>query len=108
MESWMVSAILATITYIAMFVTYKNKTDTHTKSIDELKSKIEKTEQKTDNNRMDISSLNTQLTTVPTTEHIRQEFVSKELFQQMKEHIDEKFDKLENGISKILDKLNKD
>jgi hypothetical protein len=36
---------------------------------------------------------------------VRDEFVSKEMFHQMQKHIDEKFDKLEMGLAKILDKL---
>ena len=36
---------------------------------------------------------------------VRDDFVSKEMFRQMEKHIDEKFGKLELGITKILDRL---
>ena len=47
-----------------------------------------------------------QLANAPTMEMVRTEFVSKEMFKQMEKHMDEKFTKLENGIEKILEKLN--
>lgn len=53
----------------------------------------------------ELVELKTKLANVPTMEEVRVEFVSKEMFNQMKEHIDEKFDRVESGIDKILIKL---
>lgn len=53
----------------------------------------------------DLTSLKEKISQAPTMKEVRAEFVSKELFLQMQKHIDEKFDRLENGIQKILTKL---
>lgn len=55
----------------------------------------------------ELVELKTKLANVPTMEEVRNEFVSKEMFKQMEKHMDEKFSKLEYGINKILDKLEK-
>lgn len=55
----------------------------------------------------DIVSLQMQLKQTPTMKEVRLDFVSKEVFLQMEKHFDEKFDLLQAGIYKILDKLEK-
>lgn len=116
MESWQVSVIIGIISYISMFVTLRNKTDQHTAEIKEIKDKNDK--HKTDDEKLHgklfdkVDEINQELAThkvrlgnAPSMEQVRGEFVTKEMFKQMEKHIDDKFDRLEAGLTKILDKL---
>jgi len=116
-------------TYVASIVTVRNKTEQnnkdisdlkaqHIKDIDEVrKSSIRHHEadellhsklfEKLDGINETITEHKTRLGNAPSMEQVRAEFVSKEMFKQMEKHIDEKFDKVENGIDKILSKLEK-
>jgi len=119
MESWMVSVIIGALTYFSMLVTMKNKTDQHSLDIKEIKEKDERHKKEDDNLHAKlfdkINELNKEVSrhkviiaNSPTMEQVRNEFVTKEMFKQMEKHIDEKFDKVENGVDKILSKLEKD
>lgn len=55
----------------------------------------------------ELVELKTKLANVPTMEEVRGEFVSKEMFKQLEKHMDEKFDTVQSGIDKILNKLDK-
>ncbi len=55
-----------------------------------------------------IVTVKEKITQAPTMKEVRDEFVTKEMFKQMEKHIDEKFDRVEMGLSKILEKLEKD
>ena len=52
-----------------------------------------------------IVELQQKVSQAPTMKEVRDEFVTKEMYLQMKEHIDEKFSKLELGLSEILKEL---
>jgi hypothetical protein len=118
MESWMISLGIALLGYVAMFVTTKSQTQQNSKDIEKLQN-INVSHKKEDDiahgsifTKLDIANEvlaehKVKLGTAPTMEQVRAEFVSKEMFKQMEKHIDEKFDKLENGIDKILNKLEK-
>lgn len=119
MESWMISVAVGVLTYFSMFITMKNKTDQHSLDIKEIKDKNERHKKEDDilHGKMfdKLDELNKEMAThkvfignTPTMEQVRNEFVTKEMFKQMEKHIDEKFDKLENGIDKILTKLDKE
>ncbi len=60
---------------------------------------------KLDNYGKDIVTLQQKIGQAPTMKEVREEFVTKEMYIQMKEHIDEKFSKLELGLSEILKEL---
>ncbi len=116
MESWQVSVIIGVITYISIFVTLKNKTEQNTSDIKDLRDKNDRHKKedyilhgkifyKLDDVSQEIATHKVRLANAPTMEQVRTEFVTKEMFKQMEKHIDEKFDKLENGIDKILTKL---
>jgi len=60
---------------------------------------------KLDNYGKDIVTLQQKVSQAPTMKEVRDEFVSKEMYLQMKEHIDEKFSKLEMGLGEILKEL---
>ena len=116
MESWQVSVVIGVITYISIFVTLKNKTEQNTADIKDIKEKNERRKKeddilhsklfdKLDDVNQEIATHKVKLGNAPTMEQVRAEFVTKEMFKQMEKHIDEKFDKLENGIDKILAKL---
>lgn len=116
MESWMASVAIGVLTYFSMFITMRNKTDQHSLDIKEIKEKGERNKKEDDilHGKMfdKLDEVNKELATykvfignAPTMEQVRNEFVTKEMFKQMEKHIDEKFDKLENGIDKILNKL---
>jgi len=134
MEGWVISLLgllfsiaVAIVTYVATIVTVKNKTEQNNKDIDDLKKlhiknidEVRETSrrhntsdealhskffEKLDIMNETITEHKTKLANAPTMEQVRVEFVSKEMFKQMEKHIDEKFDKLESGIEKILNKL---
>ena len=116
MESWQISLGFGIVTYIALFVTVRNKTDQHTKEIEKIQTAkketnkkneglVEKIFEKLDEINAEVAEHKVRLGTAPNMEQVRAEFVSKEMFKQMQKHIDEKFDRLENGIDKILSKL---
>lgn len=118
MESWMISLGIGLLTYVSMFVTLKNKTDQHSTDIKDLREKNdrhkreddslhEKMFDKLDDVNQELATHKVKLGNAPTMEQVRAEFVTKEMFKQMEKHIDEKFDKLESGIEKILNKLDK-
>ncbi len=48
-----------------------------------------------------------QIVQLATMREVRQEFVSKEMFAQMQSHFDDKFNRLERGVNKILEKMEK-
>lgn len=116
MESWQVSVVIGVVTYISIFVTLKNRTEQNTLDIKDIKDKSEHRRKedevlrgrmfdKLDDVNQEIATHKVRLGNAPTMEQVRTEFVTKEMFKQMEKHIDEKFDKLENGIDKILTKL---
>jgi len=53
----------------------------------------------------EIVTLQQKVGQAPTMKEVRDEFVTKEMYLQMKEHIDEKFSKLELGLGEILKEL---
>lgn len=128
MESWMVSLVIALVGVVSSFAVIRqkvneggNKDQEQDKRLTELEkfmneknpmlnhfSKIEEAYgKKLDNHSRDITELQQKITQTPTMTEARNEFVTKEMFKQMEKHIDEKFDKLESGIEKILNKLDK-
>ena len=128
MESWMVSLVIALVGVVSSFAVIRqkvneggNKDQEQDKRLTELEkfmneknpmlnhfSKIEEGYgKKLDNHSRDITELQQKITQTPTMTEVRNEFVTKEMFKQMEKHIDEKFDKLESGIEKILNKLDK-
>lgn len=60
---------------------------------------------KLDNYGKDIVALQQKVGQAPTMKEVRDEFVSKEMFKQLEKHMDEKFSKLEMGLSEILKEL---
>jgi hypothetical protein len=98
------------------FKEYKNKIDEEIQGLQKFKnetlpaiehySRIEQGYgKKLDYHSQEITKLSQQISQAPTMKEVRDEFVTKEMYKQMQKHIDEKFDKLENGIEKILFKL---
>jgi len=83
---------------------FKNESKPHLEHLSRVEQAITK---KLDFHSESITKLNQQITQAPTMKEVKEEFVSKELFKQLEKHIDEKFDKLEMGLSKILEKLDK-
>ena len=115
MESWMISLAIAICASIATFITIKNSATQNAKDIEKIQEtsiqhKREEDKlhialfEKIDKANETLAEHKVKLGASPTMENVRAEFVSKEMFKQMEKHIDEKFDKLESGIEKILDK----
>lgn len=102
MESWMVSLGIGAITYISLFVTVKNKVDSHQREIDESHKIIKTLFARLDKHGDDIVKLNTQSELSMTQKDVDNKYVSKELFRQYEKHIDKRFDRLEAGQGKIL------
>ncbi len=103
-ESWMVSGSISLAGLIAVLAVSKYK-------IDENKSDIRKVRQILDNKveslRDTTNAHKVKFTSTPSMEKVRAEFVSKEMFKQMEKYMDGKFKTLENGIDKILFRLDK-
>lgn len=102
MESWMISLGIGGITYIATFVTMKNKVDVHQKTIDSQQKTINSLFGRLDKHGDDIVKLNTKSELSMTSKDVDAKYVSKELFRQYEKHIDGRFDRLEVGQGKIL------
>jgi len=81
---------------------FQNESKPHLEHLSRVEQALTK---KLDFHSENITRLNQQISQAPTMKEVRDEFVSKEMFHQMQKHIDEKFDKLEMGLAKILDKL---
>ena len=126
MESWMISLVIAFIGVISSFAVIKQKVneggskdkeqDHRLKDLEKFMnekqpllvhlSKIEHAYgKKLDEHSSAIVAVKEKITQAPTMKEVRDEFVSKEMFKQMEKHIDEKFDRVELGLSKILEKL---
>lgn len=112
-----VSAVLGVITYIAVFVTTKNKTDQNQKDLDTLKvqhqkdvsavktAHAEETKElykRLEKHGDDIVHLNTLSRLAITAKDVDDKYVSKEYFKQFEKHMDKRFDTIENGQGKIL------
>ncbi len=132
MESWMISLIIVIAGVVSTFAVIRQKVNEggdkdfeqdkrltnlekfmneKTPMINHLINHFNKTEEaygkKLENHSTRLTELQEKITQTPTMNEVRTEFVTKEMFKQMEKHIDEKFDKLESGIEKILSKLEK-
>jgi len=126
MESWMISLGIASAGVIGTFAVLRSKVFENIelyKKQDErlytleifmnekapLLEHLSKTENsiftKLDNYGKDIVTLQQKISQAPSMKEVRDEFVTKEMYLQMKEHIDEKFTRLELGLSEILKEL---
>lgn len=102
MESWMVSLSIGVVTYISLFVTVKNKVESHQRDIEDTQKTIKALFNRLDKHGDDIVKLNTQSELSMTQKDVDNKYVSKELFRQYEKHIDKRFDRLEEGQGKIL------
>ncbi len=107
MESWVISLIIAFAGVLATFAVTKNKVENNDKQIEAIFKILKSLGEKVDTHSESLSEYKVEIKSTVSMKEVRAEFVSKELFKQMEKHIDEKFDKLENGIEKILNKLGK-
>jgi ribosome-associated translation inhibitor RaiA len=102
-ESWVISLIIAFAGVLATFAVTKNKVENNDKQIEAIFKILKSLGEKVDTHSESLSEYKVEIKSTVSMKEVRAEFVSKELFK----HIDEKFDKLENGIEKILNKLGK-
>lgn len=121
-----ISLIIAIVTAIATYAVMRNNVDRLVKENEKQKADIDNLEkfknenaqrieylmkasdelkQKAQEQSESITSLKEKVAQAPTMKEVRQEFVSKEMFNQMQKHIDEKFQMVQSGIQKILEKL---
>jgi hypothetical protein len=100
MESWMVSTVIALVAFVSTFAVLKTNVQRLNKVQDENLKKI-------DNQHDDLIVLKEKISRAPNMRDVRTEFVSKEFLTQMQKNIDDKFERLESGINKILTKLEK-
>ena len=126
MESWIVSATIALVGVVSVFAVMRANVNSLNEENKEQAKKLEQLEKfknesapiinhlsnvedlvskKIDNHSNLLTSLREQIGQVPSMREVRDEFVTKELFLQMQKHMDEKFDHLDKGLGKILDKL---
>jgi len=129
MQGWEISLFIAVAGVVGSFAVIRNKVneggtkdaeqDKRLKELEQFMnekrpllqhlSKVENAfGKKLDDYGNNIVELNQKITQAPTMKEVRDEFVSKEMFKQMEKHIDEKFDRVEMGLSKILEKLEKE
>ncbi len=107
MESWMLSLVIAIVGVISTFAVTKNKVDNNDKQIEALFKMNKSIGEKVDNHGESLSEHKVMIKSSMTMNDADNKYVSKEMFQQMEKHMDDKFDRLENGIEKILTKLEK-
>ncbi len=107
MESWMISIVIAIVGVVSTFAITKNKVENNDKQIEAIFKILKGLGEKVDIHSESLSEHKVMIKSSMTMTQADSKFVSKELFKQMEKHIDEKFDKLENGIEKILTKLEK-
>ena len=126
MESWIVSVAIALVGVVSVFAVMRANVNSLNEENKEQAKKLEQLEKfksenvpvikhlsnvenlafkKIDNHSNLLTSLREQIGQVPSMREVRDEFVTKELFLQMQKHMDEKFDHLDKGLGKILDKL---
>ena len=126
MESWIVSVAIALVGVVSVFAVMRANVNSLNEENKEQAKKLEQLEKfksenvpvikhlsnvenlafkKIDNHSNLLTSLREQIGQVPSMKEVRDEFVTKELFLQMQKHMDEKFDHLDKGLEKILDKL---
>ena len=126
MESWMVSIAVALVGVVSTFAVLRSNVNRLNETNKEQEKKIEQLERfrnekspviahlskveglmfaKIDSHSEALTSLKEQVSQAPSMKEVRDEFVTKELFLQMQKHMDEKFDNLDKGLAKILDKL---
>ncbi len=107
MEGWMISLVIAVVGVVSTFAITKNKVDNNDKQIEVIFKMLKGLGDKVDTHSESLSEHKVMIKSSMTMSDADTKFVSKEMFKQMEKHIDEKFDKLENGIEKILNKLEK-
>lgn len=105
MESWIISIVIAIVGVVSTFAITKNKVENNDKQIEAIFKILKDLGEKVDLHSESLSEHKVMIKSSMTMTQADNKFVSKELFKQMEKHIDEKFDKLENGIEKILAKL---
>ena len=126
MESWMVSVAVALVGVVSTFAVLRSNVNRLNETNKEQAKKLEEVDEfrnknapviahlskvqdlmfaKIDAHSESLTSLKEQVTQAPSMKEVRDEFVTKELFLQMQKHMDEKFDHLDKGLAKILDKL---
>jgi len=105
MESWVISLVIAVVGVVSTFAVTKNKVDNNDKQIEAIFKILKGLGEKVDIHSESLSEHKVMIKSSMTMQQADNKYVSKEMFKQMEKHIDEKFDKLENGIEKILNKL---
>ena len=126
MESWIVSVAIALVGVVSVFAVMRANVNSLNEENKEQAKKLEQLEKFRNENepviahlskveglmftKIDLHSelltaLKEQVGQAPSMKEVRDEFVTKELFLQMQKHMDEKFDHLDRGLGKILDKL---
>ena len=105
MESWMVSLAIAVAGGIATFAITKNRVDNNDKQILTILSDVKEIKNKLSSHSELLSEHNIKIQTGASMKEVRAEFVSKEMFKQLEKHMDEKFSRVERGISEILREL---
>ena len=103
----MISTVIAIVGVVSTFAITKNKVENNDKQIQAIFKILKGLGDKVDTHSGSLSEHKAMIKSSMTMTQADSKFVSKELFKQMEKHIDEKFDKLENGIEKILTKLEK-
>lgn len=89
----MVSLGIAVITVIAVFAV--------------LRANVQRLIKKSDDHTNDLTLIKNQMVKFASMKEVREEFVSREVFTQIQRHFDDKFKRLEGGVNKILEKLEK-
>jgi hypothetical protein len=107
MESWIISVIIAVVGVISTFAVTKNKVENNDKQIEAIFKMLKGFGEKVDNHSESLSEHKVMIKSSMTMSQADNKYVSKEMFKQMEKHIDGKFETLENGIEKILLKLEK-
>ncbi len=101
----MFNVITGVVTVVIAIAGIKFKSDAQAQDLKEQQSQIKTCFKKYDDLHKQVTENKVKLEHMPTSQQIKNEYVSIEVFKEMKENLDIRFKGLENGISKILNKL---
>uniref|UniRef100_Q31HV0 Uncharacterized protein n=1 Tax=Hydrogenovibrio crunogenus (strain DSM 25203 / XCL-2) TaxID=317025 RepID=Q31HV0_HYDCU len=110
--TWVIGACCTVFGIVATFAVMKYRIDRNeketTKTDSEISKRLETHGLKIDEHSEDIRELIVKIQMAPTMDRVRAEFVTKEFFNQHKEHVDRQFNTLNKHIDAMGKQINAD
>lgn len=114
-ESWVITVFLTAAAVISLFAVMRYRVDANERLSDkndsEIHKRLEAFGKKIDEHSESLREHDVKIQQAPTMKEVRQEFVTKELFQQHKDHLDRQFEQLgkhlDSSVGEIKEILNR-